>query len=66
MYESIWEYVQKCDSCQRRGKYKRTEPLHPIDVENPFYRIGIDIVRLLPITERKNRYIVTAMDYIMK
>src|SRR3954454_16636756 len=66
MYESIREYVQKCDSCQRRGKYKRTEPLHPIDAGNPFYRIGIDIVGPLPVTERKNRYIVTAMDYMTK
>ena len=29
MYESIRTYVKACNECQRRGKYKRNEPLHP-------------------------------------
>src|SRR4051812_27235452 len=47
MYEDVWQYVQICDACQRRGKNKRTEPLHPIKVGQPFDRIGMDIVGLL-------------------
>ena len=66
MYEDIRSYVQSCDSCQRRGKYKRNEPLHPIPVHEPFYQIGIDIVGPLPRTEKGNRYIVVAVDYLTK
>ena len=66
MYEDIRTYVQSCDKCQKRGKPKRNEPLHPIAVHEPFYRIGIDIVGPLPRTRQNNRYIVTAMDYLTK
>ena len=48
MYENIREYVRSCDACQRRGKPKRNEPLHPIPVGEPFHQIGIDIVGPLP------------------
>ena len=66
MYEDIRAYVQSCDRCQKRGRPKRNEPLHPIAVHEPFYRIGIDIVGPLPRTKQNNRYIVTAMDYLTK
>ena len=66
MYENIREYVKSCDSCQRRGKYKRNEPLHPIPVHSPFYQIGIDFVGPLPKTKNGNKYIITAMDYLTK
>lgn len=66
MFEDIRAYVQSCDDCQRRGKSKRTEPLHPIPVGEPFYQIGIDYVGPLPRTEKGNRYIIVAMDYLTK
>ncbi len=40
--------------------------MHPIEPKAPFQRIGIDIVGLLTITKKGNRYIVTAMDYFIK
>ena len=66
MYVNIREYTKSCDSCQRRGKKKTLGPLHPIEVKEPFQQIGIDIVGPLPITPRKNRYIVVATDYLTK
>ena len=66
MYEDIRIYVRSCDICQRRGKYKRSEPLHPIPVGEPFHRIGIDYVGLLPRTKEGNKYIIVAMDYLTK
>lgn len=66
MYENIKEYVKSCDICQRRGNYKRKEPLHPIPVGEPFHRIGIDYVGPLPRTIKGNRYIIVAMDYLTK
>jgi len=66
MYENIREYVKTCDACQRRGKSRRNELLHPIPVHSPFYQIGIDIVGPLPRTKDGNRYIITAIDYLTK
>ena len=66
MFEDIKNYVSSCDSCQRRGKAKRNEPLHPIPVGEPFYQIGIDYVGPLNRSKDGNRYIIVAMDYLTK
>ena len=66
MRKDIETYVKSCDKCQRRHKPQGKHELHPIKVEEPFARIGIDIVGPLPITQKGNRYIVVAMDYFTK
>jgi hypothetical protein len=66
MKRDIEIYVKSCNSCQRRGKPIGKHELNVIKVKEPFYQIGIDVVGPLPITERNNRYIVTAMDYFTK
>jgi len=66
MYENIREYVKSCDACQRRGKSRTQQTLHPIPVHAPFELIGIDFVGPLPKTKRGNRYIIVAMDYLTK
>ena len=66
MYENIREYVKSCDACQRRGKPKTQQQLHPIAVHAPFYQIGIDFVGPLPRTLNGNRYIIVAIDYLTK
>ena len=66
MFEDVRQYVKTCDECQRRGKNKRTEPLHPIKVGQPFDRIGMDIVGPLPKTKNGNSYIVVATEYLTK
>ena len=64
--EDVEIYVKSCDKCQRREKPKGKNELHPIEVKEPFYMIGIDFVGPLPITEKGNRYIIVAMDYFTK
>ena len=66
MFNDVRAYVKSCDECQKRGKNKRTEPLHPIKVGRPFDRVGMDIVGPLPKTKRGNVYIVVATDYLTK
>jgi hypothetical protein len=66
MFEDIRNYANACDSCQRRGKSKKTQHLHPIPVHGPFFQMGIDFVGPLPITNKGNRYIIVAMDYLTK
>ena len=65
-YEDIRKYVKSCDSCQRRGRSKANNLLHPIPVHSPFYQIGIDFVGPLPRTKRGKKYIIVAMDYLTK
>ena len=66
MYKDVQNYVRSCEVCQKRGKSKRKEPLHPIQVGRAFERIGIDLVGPLPITNRNNRYIIVATDYLTR
>src|SRR6266498_482538 len=66
MYKDIRGYVQTCDACQRRGNSRANNILHLIELKVPFQRIGIDIVGLLIITKKGNRYIVTVIDYFTK
>src|SRR6201988_4389592 len=66
IYRDVKEYVKTCEECQKRQKGKRSEPLHPIQVGRAFECIGIDLVRLLPITNQNNRYIIVATDYLTR
>ena len=66
MRKDIEAYVKSCNNCQRRGKPIGKHELNVIKVKEPFYQMGIDIIGPLKITERNNRYIVTAMDYFTK
>ncbi len=66
MYEDIRRYVQTCDACQRRGNPKVNNILYLIKLKASFQRIEINIVELLTIIKKRNRYIVTAMDYFTK
>src|SRR6185437_2649413 len=66
MYRDIKEYVKTCEECQKRQKGKRSEPLHPIQVERAFERIGIDLVGPLSITKQNNQYIIVATEYLTR
>jgi hypothetical protein len=66
MYRDIREYVRTCEVCQKRGKSRRKEPLHPIKIGQAFERVGIDLVGPLPITNQKNHYIIVATDYLTR
>jgi hypothetical protein len=65
-FEDIKTYVESCDTCQRRKRSVRGEPLHPIPIGQPFHRIGIDYVGPLNVTHGRNKYIIVAMDYLTK
>src|SRR5947209_1885106 len=66
MYEDTKEYVKFCDNCQRRGQKGGKSYLNPIEVGEPFERIGIDFVGPLEKTRRGNRYILVTTDYLTK
>ena len=63
----VTRYCRSCDVCQRtlpNGKVGKV-PLSTMPlIEIPFQRIAVDIVGPIhPMTERKNRYILTIIDY---
>ncbi len=66
MFEDIKNYIRTCDDCQQRRGLQKNNIIHLILAKAPFQQIKIDIVRLLTITKRENRYIVTAMNYFTK
>src|SRR5213082_157935 len=66
MHDNIKKYVKSCDTCQRRGQKGEKSYLNPIEVGEPFERIGIDFVGPLERTKRRNRYILVVTDYLTK
>jgi hypothetical protein len=66
MGDDIKAYIKSCDTCQRRQRPMKTEPLHPLKVGQPFDRLGMDIVGPLPLTKNGNQYIVVATEYLTK
>src|SRR6266487_4910096 len=66
MYDDTKKYIKCCDVCQRRGQKGGKSYLNPIEVGEPFERIGIDFVGPLERTKRRNRYILVVTDYLTK
>ena len=66
MQQTIQKYIANCEVCQREGQKQKNERLHTIQVNQPFEKVGIDIVEPLPKTKNRNSYIVVAIDYLTK
>ena len=67
LQQDVKLHCLSCDLCQRtfpKGKVTRV-PLEQMPlIETPFERVGVDLVGpIAPITDRKNRYILTLVDY---
>ena len=68
MVLSIDTHVKSCMRCQHQNKRLEKQParLHPISVDSPWHRIGIDLIGPLPLTANGNAYIITCSDYFTK
>lgn len=69
MAEEINRHVQACSSCQaRKGIPQKQAPefLQSIYVEQPFQKIGIDLLGPYPLSEFKNWNIIAAVKYLTK
>jgi transposase InsO family protein len=63
----VTRFCRSCDVCQKtvcKGRVTRV-PLRQMPlIDTPFKRVAVDIVGPIhPVTERKNRYILTLVDY---
>ncbi len=66
MRKDIKEYAKTCFQYQQRGSMKQNNQKWTILPTDIFERWGVDIVGLLPITRKGNRYIVVTMDYFSR
>ena len=66
MHMDIEKYIKACDVCQRKGRTRRNNPLHPINSKEPFEKIGIDLVGPLTPIKDGYKFIVVAIDYSTK
>jgi hypothetical protein len=66
IYNDVEEYCKSCPRCQKVAgkKYVSKAELIPIPVVSKvFSKLSIDLVGPLEITESRNRYILTVVDY---
>ena len=71
-WPGIWNDVRmwikscrKCQLCRPKPFPKNTED-NATPVEQPFTRVGLDIIGPLPMTKNGNSYIITLVDYFTK
>lgn len=64
----VQDYYQMCDeSTTQKGPTGTSQAqLQQFSTGYPMDRVGIDILRPFPHTEKGNRYVLTAMDYFTK
>ena len=68
MITEIQGYVRSCPSCQMRKPVpgKQAGLMMYIEVENPFERVGIDLLGPFPESLTGNKYAIVAIDYLTK
>ena len=68
MRRTIEDYVQKCDSCQRRKEDRQfTAPLGLPEVpDTPFQITSMDIKGPYPLSPRRNKYLITFVAHFSK
>ena len=66
MVKDIKDYVRSCSSCQMRKSVpdKPAGLMTFIEVQYPFEKVGIDLLEPFPTSNKGNKYIVVAVDYL--
>ncbi|GJX08222.1 reverse transcriptase domain-containing protein [Tanacetum coccineum] len=67
IYKDAYNFVTRCDICQRQGKISQRDemPQNSIQVYEIFDIWGIDFIGPFP-SSRRNKYILVAVDYLSK
>lgn len=65
MKKDIKGYVESCEICKKYADKTRRKPQR-IELSDPFYRVGIDMVGPFPKSEKGNKYIVVVTDHLTR
>ena len=64
MLKDVMQYVQSCETCQRKKLHKERRPLQDMPMPSaPMEIIGIDTCGPFPVTENGNKYVCTIVDH---
>jgi hypothetical protein len=67
MKEDTLAYVKSCHDCQlRKTRYRPQGLLHPIQVNQPWEIVGMDLYGELPCTKSGNQWILVFIDHYTK
>uniref|UniRef100_A0A2N9GVK9 Integrase catalytic domain-containing protein n=1 Tax=Fagus sylvatica TaxID=28930 RepID=A0A2N9GVK9_FAGSY len=68
MKADAYQFVQRCDKCQRFANHLHSPPtvLVPMTAPWPFAQWGLDIMGPFPIGRRQLKFLVVAIDYFTK
>ena len=68
LFKDTYEYVRRCDECQRFKHPAKADfnTLHSVVAWQPFEKWGIDFIGPISPASNLNRYIITATDYATK
>ena len=62
----VTKFCKSCEICLK-ARPKGKTPKAPLQIspvfEKPFYKCAIDLIGPLPLTEKKNRFVLTLIDY---
>jgi hypothetical protein len=67
LFSDVYEFVKRCDKCQRfEGKKQlKSLPLRPIVITGPFQQWGLDFIgEIHPPSSGQHRWILVATDYL--
>ena len=67
LYADVTDWITTCDHCQaKKGHPTNVGQLQPMVVDQPWKRIGMDLMGPLPKTEEGFRHILVIVDYFSK
>ncbi len=66
MAKDVNQYIVACYQCQMKKLMQKINKLHSILPSRLFDRWGVDVVGLLLIIPKGNRYIIVAVKYLSK
>src|SRR6266540_7074222 len=66
MVKDVNQYIAACYQCQMKKPMQKINELHLIPLSKLFDRWRVDVVRLLLIIPKGNRYIIVAVEYLSK
>ena len=66
MWAEMKEFIKQCKICCKYRDRRKSEPKMRMELKEPFFRIGIDLVGPLPKTENGNRFLIVATDHLTR